>query len=121
MWPFSRKSGGAAAGRVRSVGVREVRERLKEGARLLDVRTEREYRALHPAGAINMPLGTLKKRAPELPPDTEILVICLRGSRSRHACKLLQGHGFTNVYDVEGGMEFWVKLGMPVKRSAPKS
>lgn len=119
MWPFSRSSGSGPSS-VPRVHVRDVKTRVKEGAKLLDVRTEREFRALHPAGAVNLPLATLKKRPPELPLDAEILVICLRGSRSAHAATLLQDYGYTNVYDVEGGMEFWVKLGLPVLRSAPR-
>lgn len=121
MWPFSRKSSPAPAEQpVPAIGVREVRARLKEGAKLLDVRTEREYQALHPAGAVSFPFSTLKKRPPQLPLDTEILVITLKGSRSLEAARLLQAYGFTNVTDVHGGMEHWVKFGLPVKRSAPK-
>lgn len=121
MWPFSRKpAAGAAKTPIPGIGVRDVRARLKGGAKLLDVRTEREYQAVHPAGAISLPLSTLKKRPPELPLDTEILVICLKGSRSAHAARILQGYGYTNVTDVQGGMEHWVKFGLPVKRSAAK-
>ena len=115
MWPFGRSPQGSA--QVKGIGVREVRARVKAGAKLLDVRSPREFQALHPAGAVNVPPDRIKRDEVGLPHDAEILVICLQGRRSKKAARQLAALGYTNVTDVLGGMEHWVKFGLPVKRS----
>ncbi|WP_050769569.1 rhodanese-like domain-containing protein [Thermosinus carboxydivorans] len=37
----------------------------------------------------------------------KVLVICRSGNRSSQATKLLRNNGFTNVYNVLGGMNHW--------------
>ncbi len=115
MWPFSRSPQSSAP--VKVVSVREVQARLKRGAKLLDVRSPREFQALHPAGAINAPPDQIKMDNVGLPRDAEILVICLKGRRSAKAARQLTALGYTNVTDVHGGLEHWVKFSLPVKRS----
>lgn len=117
MWPFSRSGNDRSLPPVKGITVREVQGRMKRGAVLVDVRSPREYRALHPAGAINVPPKLIKENQVGLPLDAEILVICLKGSRSAREARNLMKLGYTNVVDVLGGMEHWVKFGLPVKRS----
>jgi thiosulfate sulfurtransferase len=90
---------------------------MKRGAVLIDVRSPREFRAVHPAGSINVPPKLIKQDQVGLPRDTEILVICLKGSRSAREARNLMNLGYTNVYDVLGGFDYWNKFGLPVKRS----
>jgi rhodanese-related sulfurtransferase len=42
--------------------------------------------------------------------DHEILIHCKSGMRSAHACEFLTNNGFTNVHNVAGGIEAWLKL-----------
>ena len=90
---------------------------MRRGAKLVDVRSEREFRALHPKGALSVPPARIKADAVGLDRDAEILVICLSGRRSRREAHRLKRLGYTNVTDVLGGMEDWVKFGLPVMRS----
>jgi rhodanese-related sulfurtransferase len=115
MWPFSRGARNAAS--VPGVSVREVQSRMKRGAKLVDVRTKREFDAVHPAGSISVPPERIKRDEVGLPHDAEILVICLRGHRSPKAARRLMNLGYTNVTDVLGGFDAWTKFGLPVKRT----
>lgn len=73
-----------------------------ESSVLLDVREADEYRSGHIPGAVNFPLSALDRS--ELPWDknTELLVYCLAGTRSRRAVSFLQSQGFSNVKNIGG-------------------
>ena len=85
----------------------EARERVANGALLLDVRTTGEFAEGHIDGAINIPIQELPGRLEELGAQTRgIVVYCASGGRSNLAKRLLEGKGFDDVYDL-GGMEAW--------------
>lgn len=94
---------------------------MKRGAKLVDVRTKREFDAVHPAGSINVPPDKIKRDEVGLPRDAELLVICLSGRRSRKAARKLMDLGYTNVSDVPGGFTDWTKFGLPVKRTRKRN
>ena len=90
---------------------------LKRGAKLIDVRSAREYaHSGHPKGARSVPPDLIKKDQVGLARDAEILVICLSGHRSPRQAKLLAGKGYTNVSNVHGGLMAWKKAGLPVTK-----
>lgn len=77
-------------------------------AKLVDVRTEGEYRARHIPGSILITDMVLGENAPKLLPDKEAVIIvhCQSGMRSRRAAHKLLSMGYTNVYDL-GGIMNW--------------
>jgi rhodanese-related sulfurtransferase len=107
----------------------------------LDVRTEAEFTAGHPAGARNVPVvffdpaGGPPRANPDfvaavsqvLPPTTKLLVGCQAGGRSQHACELLAQAGYTDLANVRGGfggardqsgrvvVPGWREAGLPVE------
>ncbi len=119
MWPFSRKGAGGAAGpaSVPTIDVREAFTRSRRGAKLIDVRSAREYaHSGHPKGARSVPPELIKHDSTGLRRDDELLVICLSGHRSPRQAKHLAGMGFTKVTNVHGGLIAWKKAGLPVKK-----
>jgi rhodanese-related sulfurtransferase len=86
---------------------------------LLDVRTPGEYQYGHINGAELIPLGELAARMAQLPQGQEIICICESGSRSSVAARHLQAHGY-KVSNMRGGMEYWVRAGLPVKTGLEK-
>ncbi|MFO0628496.1 MAG: rhodanese-like domain-containing protein [Polyangiales bacterium] len=78
---------------------------VRDGASLVDVRTDDEYRGGHVAGATNIPVHTLEARLREIPKDRPVVVYCRSGGRSANAAALLQRHGYT-VVDI-GPMHAW--------------
>jgi rhodanese-related sulfurtransferase len=119
MWPFRREGAGGAAGpaSVPTIDVGEAFTRSKRGARLIDVRSAREYaHDGHPKGARSVTPDLIKKDQTGLARDDDILVICLSGHRSRREAKALARMGFTKVTNVSGGLMAWKKAGLPVKQ-----
>jgi cysteine synthase/rhodanese-related sulfurtransferase len=91
---------------------------VRSGARLLDVRTPREFNDGHIAEAINVPLATLSAaNAAGLPTDhaAPVVTICGVGKRSLTAMLLLKAQGYEKVKSIAGGMDAWEESGRPLK------
>lgn len=85
-------------------------------ATLLDVRATSEYQAIHIPGARHLHGGYLQDRIADLPKNGKLVLYCSGGSRSSIAASLLQRHGFTNVINMQGGINRWVQDGLPTER-----
>lgn len=83
---------------------------------LLDVRATSEYRAIHIPGARHVHGGYLRDRLTELPKNRKLVLYCSGGSRSSIAASVLRRHGFTNVINMQGGINRWVQDGLPTER-----
>lgn len=91
------------------IDVHLARNLVAAGIRVVDVRTPDEYGAGHVHGALNIPVDDLEKRYGEIgPPAAPVLLYCRTGNRSGRAAKILQGKGFTAVYDFQS-YDRWVK------------
>lgn len=116
----------AAARRdLRRVSPAEAYEAARDGAVLVDVRSEDERRrqdALIP-GALHHPLSVLHWRLdpavptsnPKLPLDARLILLCREGYSSSLAAALLRAIGFVWATDVIGGVEGWKAAGLPLE------
>jgi rhodanese-related sulfurtransferase len=73
----------------------------------LDVREPFEYESCHLEGAKLIPLGELQARMNELGKDRETVVYCHVGVRITQAVALLRQAGFSNVRNLQGGIDAW--------------
>ena len=83
----------------------ELKEKIANGALLLDVRTKAEFAGGHAEGSKNIPLDQLSGNISKLDKSKPIVAVCASGMRSGSAVNLLKKHGFTEVYN--GGS--WTK------------
>jgi rhodanese-related sulfurtransferase len=74
---------------------------------LLDVREPREFEFACIAGSLLIPLQQLPQRLAKLDSMRETAVICHHGLRSRQAAEYLVAAGFTQVFNVSGGIDAW--------------
>ena len=79
-----------------------------EDVHLLDVREPNEYQICRIAGSKLIPLGQVAARVDELDRSRELIVHCKMGGRSAKAVALLQERGFTNVFNLKGGILEWI-------------
>ncbi len=79
------------------------------GTAVLDVRRRAEFWEGHVTNAENVPLDELPDRLSEVDRDHPLAVICAGGYRSSIACSLLARARFTNVMNVQGGTEEWMR------------
>jgi len=89
-----------------------VKSKYKQGAVILDVRAEAEFKTGHIDSAVNISLGTLRKRSVELDTGKTYITCCSHGLRSVKAESILKERGFKHVYN--GGA--WVDLQEIIKK-----
>jgi rhodanese-related sulfurtransferase len=79
--------------------------------RVIDVRQAEEVAMGTVPKAEHLPLHTLPMRLNELSPTEKLVLVCRSGARSAQACMFLQQQGYSNVYNLNGGMMRWVQSG----------
>jgi rhodanese-related sulfurtransferase len=88
--------------RVSFVGAQKVRQLLRQGALVVDVRSPAEFEAGHVTGAVNLPLRTLGDDLPRRVPDRNqvLLLYCLSGVRSGIATRRSQAMGYSHAFNL---------------------
>src|SRR5437867_2047691 len=94
---------------IPAMSARELKRKMDARVvfELIDVREPFEYEIARIDGAKLIRLGEIAERVDELQREQTIVVHCHSGARSAEAVRLLQQRGFTNVYNLEGGIDAW--------------
>ena len=77
----------------------DLKEMVKNGAQIIDVRTPAEFQGGHIKGAVNIPLQVLDKNLGKIRKDRPVITCCASGMRSGSAKSILKSKG----YDVHNG------------------
>ena len=116
LWPeISRLAGAGGA----QLGTLEATRLMNQGTTLvLDVRDAPEYAAGHLPRARHIPLKELAKRAEEIAKfkAKPVLVIDRNGTRAGAACRFLKQAGFSNVFQLKGGLAAWQQASLPIEK-----
>ncbi len=78
-----------------------------EKPRMLDVREPWEWQLARIEGAENLPMGQIPGALDDIDKTRSTVVICHHGTRSLQVVAFLQRHGFTNLHNLQGGIEAW--------------
>jgi molybdopterin/thiamine biosynthesis adenylyltransferase/rhodanese-related sulfurtransferase len=94
---------------VPAISVQELKGKLdaREPVQLLDVREPFEAEIAHIDRGKLIPLRDLPDRINELNRVAYTVVHCHTGMRSARAVQLLRDAGFTNVFNLKGGIDAW--------------
>lgn len=107
-----RKAGFAA------VGAQDAIRLVNQGAQLLDVRNADLFAQGHIAGARSMPGDQILKAGDTFKKkDRSYVVYCDSGSLGAAAVRQLNLQGFTNVFNLRGGLAAWRAESLPLERS----
>ncbi len=81
---------------------------------IIDVREKDEWNAAHIEGAIHIPLNEISNRVSELVKyqNQPVIMQCRSGARSAKAADILAKSGFTNVHNMDGGLNAWQKANL---------
>ena len=126
---------GAAVIAALAVLVAEIRERvsgiaalssmqvvrlMNQGALVLDLRPKESFEAGHIADARNVPAGELAGSADTLKKWREKTVItyCDSGVSGATAARTLTKLGFTKVFNLDGGLNSWIKDNLPLTKGS---
>ena len=83
---------------------------------VLDVRTPEEFAEGHLPDAILVDFYSddFAAQLGELDPDKPYLLYCRSGNRSGQTIPILEGLGFGDVADIDGGILSWAEAGLPI-------
>ncbi|MEO6612343.1 MAG: rhodanese-like domain-containing protein [Chitinophagaceae bacterium] len=88
-------------------GGSRIREALKKGAMVIDVRTPNEFDQGHVSDSINIPLDRIALNAARIKEmQTPVIFCCASGARSSQAVQVMKTKGLKEVYN--GGS--WLKV-----------
>jgi len=126
-------AGGALLAAV-AVMVNEVRERMKsfaalssmqavrlmnQGALVIDLRGKEAFDAGHIGDARNVPTADLEAQSDTLKKwrDRIVITYCDSGVSGAGAARTLAKLGFTKVFNLEGGLNGWIKDNLPLTKT----
>ncbi|MCR6493830.1 rhodanese-like domain-containing protein [Cellulomonas sp. P24] len=104
-------SGSSAVTEVTTSTASEVL--AKPGMSVIDVRTPAEFAQGHIQGAVNIDVEdpAFATNIGKLPKDKPYFVYCRTGNRSGVATAKMADLGFTQIYDLQGGITEWQNAG----------
>ena len=113
LWPMLNRSAGGVTN-INSTEAVVLMNRSKP--LILDVRDEAEFAAGHIQGAKNIPVAELAARMKEIVKfkDKPVLVHCQKGMRAKAACSILKAQQFSQLNNLQGGLDAWIEAKMPL-------
>ena len=83
-----------------------VKETIRAGGQLIDVRSAVEFNQGALPGAVNMPIDSFKFLKDDIDTAKPVLLYCRTGARSEMVKNYLQQLGFESVYNIGGYKRF---------------
>jgi phage shock protein E len=85
---------------------------------VIDVRTREEYEKGHLPDSVLIDIADkdFDAKIAKLDKSKTYLVHCAGGGRGGRACKKMEQLGFTNLFNLEGGLTAWQKAGKAVEK-----
>jgi rhodanese-related sulfurtransferase len=108
-------AGCSSSSSTNDLSVAEFSNKVAEtGVITLDVRTPGEFNEGHIEGAllVDFQSGNFENEIASLDKSKTYAVYCRSGNRSGQAVKVMSEAGFTNIYNLNGGVIDWANAGM---------
>jgi rhodanese-related sulfurtransferase len=95
---------------MKEISVQELKEKMDNGEdfQLIDVREDFEYETSN-LGGVLIPLGGILIESDKIAKDKDVVIMCRSGKRSAAAIMQLEQQGFTNLYNLYGGILAWAE------------
>lgn len=97
-----------------SISPERAAELIRAGAVLVDIREQDEHARERIPGARHHALSTLDAASPARPGDDILIFHCKSGGRTQANAPRLAASAGCETYLLEGGIEAWKKIGLPV-------
>jgi rhodanese-related sulfurtransferase len=93
---------------------------MNQGALVLDLRAKPSFDAGHIGDARNVPVAELESQAESLKKwrDKNVITYCDSGVSGASGARTLMKLGFTKVFNLQGGLNAWVKDNMPLAKTS---
>ncbi len=91
------------------ISVQSLEEKInnKDNFLLIDVREKHELEICKISESVHIPMSEIPENISSINASNDIIVMCKSGIRSHKVCEFLREQGFSNVYNLEGGIIKW--------------
>jgi len=104
---------------AKEIGTLEATRLMNDGhALVLDIRDNAEFNAGRVPKSKNIPLADLDKRIDEIAKfkGKPVIIACKTGTRSAAALRTLKQQGFSDLYQLQGGVTAWQQASLPLEK-----
>lgn len=93
---------------MQEITVKELKTLMDNSSdfQLIDVREEHELEICE-IGGEHIPMGDVMDNLEKISKDKQVVIMCRSGARSGTICRALEAEGFSNVYNLKGGILAW--------------
>ena len=98
---------------IQQLNVSQLKSRLAQAGDqpiLLDVRESWEYNLCALPGSVHIPMGQIPARLADIPQGRPLIVVCHHGMRSYQVAEFLLARGFSDVANLDGGIDAWARV-----------
>ena len=94
---------------IKEISVQSLNEKINNNEKfaLIDVREDEELKISKISQAIHIPMNNIANHLKQLPSEKQIIIMCKSGGRSAQVCEYLSNQGYSNVYNLKGGIISW--------------
>ncbi len=115
-------SNGQSSSGNKNLSAMEFSDKIKQtpSAKVIDVRTPEEFEKGHLPNALNIDCNNndFQIQISKIDKSKPVFVYCLSGGRSSSAASKMRSDGFTEVYELNGGIMKWRAAGLPETTSS---
>ena len=93
----------------KEISVQTLNKKIKNNEQfsLIDVREHKELEISKISQAIHIPMNTIPNHLNHISSTHPIIIMCKSGGRSAQVCEFLQKQGYSNIYNLKGGIISW--------------
>jgi thiosulfate sulfurtransferase len=100
---------------LKHIDAQQAFDMLQRGeARLVDIRDAQSFAKGHAKEAYHLTNDTLPTFFDLVDEAQPIIVVCYHGHSSQSAGHYLIQNGYQHVYSIDGGMEAWLNMNLPI-------
>ena len=94
---------------LKEISVHTLNKKIKNNEQfsLIDVREHKELEISKISQAIHIPMNAIPDNLNHIPSTQPIIIMCKSGGRSAQVCEYLQNQGYSNIYNLRGGIISW--------------
>ena len=93
--------------KFKDITIQDFKQKLQDSALLIDIRDKDSYNYNNIPNSKNYNSEDIMKLINEESKDTNIVIYCYHGNRSRKVASFISSYGFKNVYSLIGGIDAW--------------
>ena len=94
---------------IKEISVQTLNQKINNNEifSLIDVREIKELEISKISQALHIPMNTIPDNLNNIESTKPVIIMCKSGGRSAQVCEYLQNQGYSNIYNLKGGIISW--------------